>query len=146
MGFRLTLSPRVKFHGWVGAEEKRRLLPGSRGMIFPVRWNEPFGLAIVESLYYGCPVFGTPYGSLPELVLPEYGVLSASAAELAEAVRGASRFDPRACHAYAVDRFGARAMADGYLNVYERVAAGEPLHAEPPRRRVPAPSGLLPFA
>ena len=58
-------------------------------MIFPVRWHEPFGLAIVESLYFGCPVFGTPYGSLPEIVAPDVGVLSARASDLAEAVRGA---------------------------------------------------------
>ena len=145
MGFRLTLSPRVRFFGWVGAEEKRRLLPGSRGMIFPVRWHEPFGLAIVESLYFGCPVFGTPYGSLPEIVAPDVGVLSARASDLAEAVRGAGRFDPRRCHEYAVSRFGSRAMADGYLEAYERVAAGQPLHAQPPRRTQPPESGLLPF-
>ena len=44
------------------------LLNASRGLIFPVRWHEPFGLAVIESLYFGCPVFATPYGALPELV------------------------------------------------------------------------------
>jgi len=145
MGFRLTLSTRVKFHGWVDGEGKRRILPGSRGMISPVRWNEPFGLAMIESLYFGCPVFGTPYGSQREIVGPEVGFLSSSAAELAEAVRGAARFDPRRCHEHAVRNFGLSAMADGYLARYERVVAREPLHAAPPRRTEPAPSGLLPF-
>jgi hypothetical protein len=145
MGFRLTLSPRVRFFGWVNAEEKRRHLSGSKAMIFPVRWHEPFGLAIVESLYFGSPVFGTPYGSLPEIVLPDVGLLSANAVELAEGVRGAVRFDPRRCHEYAVSRFGSRAMADGYLRLYEQVAAGETLHAERPRRRMTGTEGLLPF-
>jgi len=145
MGFRLTLSPRVRFFGWVGMEEKRKILPGSKGMIFPVRWHEPFGLAIVESLYFGSPVFGTPYGSLPEIVLPDVGFLSANAAELADGVRGASRFDRRRCHEYAVSRFGSRAMTDGYEKLYQRVTSGEPLQAEPPRRRVPPAAGLLPF-
>jgi len=145
MGFRLTLSPRVRFFGWVDAEEKRRLLLGSKAMIFPARWHEPFGLAIVESLYYGTPVFGTPYGSLPEIVLPDVGFLSTNAAELAEGVRGASRFDRRRCHEYAVSRFGSRAMADGYLRLYERVAAGEALHAERPSLRTSGTEGLLPF-
>jgi glycosyltransferase involved in cell wall biosynthesis len=114
-------------------------------MISPVRWNEPFGLAMVESLYFGCPVFGTPYGSQREIVGPDVGFLSASSAELAEAVRGAARFDPRRCHEHAVRNFGLPAMADGYLARYERVLAGEPLHATPPRRTEPAPAGLLPF-
>jgi hypothetical protein len=36
-------------------------------------------------------------------------------------------------------------MTDGYLALYERVLAGEMLHAERPRRRVPPGVGLLPF-
>ncbi len=145
MGFRLTLSPRVKFHGWVGEEEKRRILSGSKGLLFPVRWREPFGLAIVESLYFGCPVFGTPYGSLPELVPPDVGFLSADAGELAEAVRGAVRFDRRRCHEHAVTGFGVGTMTDRYLEAYERVRAGEHLHETPPRRVAPPDPGLLPF-
>ncbi len=145
MGFRLTLSQKVRFHGWVGQEQKRRILAGSKGLVYPVRWREPFGLALVESLYFGCPVFGTPYGSLPEIVPPDVGFLSASSEELAEAVRDAARMDPRRCHAHAVARFGVRAMADKYLEAYERVLAGETLHAERPRRIHPPDAGLLPF-
>jgi glycosyltransferase involved in cell wall biosynthesis len=145
MGFRFTLSRRVRFHGWVGADEKRSLLSGSKGLVLPVRWPEPFGLSIVESLFYGCPVFGTPYGSLPELVPPDVGFLSSDAEELAEAVRGSARFDPRRCHDHAVACFGSRAMTDGYLAAYERVLAGEPLHAEPPCRTGPPGIGMLPF-
>ena len=64
-GFRWTLSRSIHFHGMVGGSEKTGLLNASRGMIFPVRWHEPFGLAVIESLYFGCPVFATPYGALP---------------------------------------------------------------------------------
>jgi glycosyltransferase involved in cell wall biosynthesis len=145
MGFRFTLSRRVRFHGWVGAEAKRRLLSGSKGLIMPVRWHEPFGLSIVESLFYGCPVFGTPYGSLPEIVTPDVGFLSSDAEELAEAIRGAARFDARRCHAHAVALYGSRTMTDGYVTAYERVLSGEPLHAVPPRRVGPPANGLLPF-
>ncbi|MEF9931013.1 MAG: glycosyltransferase, partial [Bacteroidales bacterium] len=52
----------------IGGEQKLNILKESKGLIFPVIWNEPFGLAITESLYCGAPVFGTPYGSLPELI------------------------------------------------------------------------------
>lgn len=132
MGFRLTLSPKVRFSGMVGGEEKLRMLAASKGLIFPVRWPEPFGLAITESLYSGCPVFGTPYGSLPELVTSEVGCLCDNAAELADRIRN-SDFDPRKCHLYASDLFNSRVMAAGYLERYERVLNGETLNAEPPR-------------
>lgn len=136
-GFRWTWSRRIHFHGMVGGAPKLQLLNGSRGLIFPVRWHEPFGLAVIESLYFGCPVFATPYGALPELVAPDCGVLSDRAAVLAEAVRSGG-FDPRRCHDQAVTHFGAQAMARGYLHYYERVLAGETLHAQPPTILGPA--------
>jgi glycosyltransferase involved in cell wall biosynthesis len=133
-GLRFTWTPRVRFHGMVGGRVKMGLLNASRGLVFPVLWHEPFGLAVIESLYFGCAVFATPYGALPELVPGDCGVLSTSRAALAEAVRG-SAFAARACHAHAVAHFGADTMAAGYLALYERVAAGEFLHDTPPSLR-----------
>lgn len=142
MGFRLTLDPRVRFMGMVGGARKNHLLNGSRGLLFPVRWHEPFGLAITESLYFGCPVLGTPYGSLPELVPGEVGVLSNRAGDLAEAARHLDRFDRRRCHEWVMDRFTSRHMTDGYLGLYQRLLNGEPLNPVLPRR-VPGPRGML---
>lgn len=133
MGFRLTLSQRIKFYGQVGGEEKNELLRYSKGLIFPVRWDEPFGLAITESLYFGSPVFGTPYGSLPELVNSEVGFLSTSASQLAEAIDESDTFSREKCHAYAMDEFNSKKMAKVYLSKYERVLNGEKLNATPPK-------------
>lgn len=136
MGFRLTLSPRVRFFGMVGGDQKNRLLQGSKGLVFPVRWPEPFGLAITESPYFGSPVFGTPYGSLPELVPPPVGFLSASRDELSGHIREAA-YDRKVCHEYAADLFNARIMAEKYLACYERVLNGETLNPEPPHALKP---------
>ena len=129
-GLRLTLSPSIRFHGMVGGAEKSRLLSASRGLVFPVVWHEPFGLAVIESLYFGCPVFATPYGALPELVPPECGALSSSCSELADMLKSDS-FDRRACHAHAV-HFNALRMAADYVQLYERVLAGEMLNNRSP--------------
>jgi glycosyltransferase involved in cell wall biosynthesis len=130
-GFRFTPWPGIGFNGMVGGERKFRLLNGSRGLIYPVRWTEPFGLVVIESLYFGCPVFSTPYGSLRELVTEDVGVVSTSKAELVEAVK-ANAFDPRRCHDYARGNFSARAMAEGYLQKYEIVVNGGKLHQRRP--------------
>ena len=131
-GFRFTWSRRIEFYGMVGGQEKFRLLNTSNGLIFPVRWHEPFGLAVIESLYFGCPVFATPYGALPELVGPEHGCLSANKAELVSSIQDQS-FDMRACHQHAVKHFNAETMARGYLDKYEQVLAGERLSKNHPR-------------
>ena len=130
-GFRFTWSRSVQFLGMVGGETKFNTLRHSRGLIFPVRWHEPFGLAVIESMYFGCPVFATPYGALPEIVTPECGVLSNQLSTLTEAVRH-PKFDLQACHSRAVDFFNADRMTDDYVAAYQKVMAGEVLNATTP--------------
>lgn len=132
MGIRFTFSPRILFYGMIGGVNKDKLVNSSKGLLFPVRWHEPFGLAIIESLYYGCPVFGTPYGSLPELITPEYGFLSNSSEELAKAMLKVDNYDRMACHEYAKTKFSAIAMAENYLVKYNIVLSGKTLNTESP--------------
>jgi len=132
MGFRLTPDLHVSFKGMVGGDEKFKHLQNSKGLIFPVLWHEPFGLAITESLYYGCPVFGTKYGSLPELITNEVGVTSNSINELAEGLRNVDSFSKKYCHEYAADNFNSMVMTQQYLLLYEKVMNGETLHQQKP--------------
>ncbi|VGO15596.1 hypothetical protein PDESU_04181 [Pontiella desulfatans] len=133
MGFRYTPYPSISFEGMVDNQRKSELMNQSKGLIFPVRWQEPFGLALTESLYFGCPVFGTPYGSLPEIINQDVGFLSTSSSELAAAVSDAGRFSRTACHDYARDVFNANAMTKAYMERYEKVLNGEHLNSEPPQ-------------
>lgn len=133
MGFRFTPDLHVGFHGMVGGEKKLKLMRGSSGLLFPVLWEEPFGIAMVESLLLGAPVFGTPFGSLPEIVTAELGFLSNNIDELADSIRHARRFDPQICREAAADRFGSRIMARRYLALYEKVLNGANLNTSRPR-------------
>ena len=60
-----------------------KIMSKSKDLIFPVLWNEPFGLAIIESSYAGCPLFGPNYGSIPELITEEYGYTNNSMSKIA---------------------------------------------------------------
>lgn len=141
-GVRFSLSSRgfyfhpdlhLRFHGMVGGEQKNQLVRNSQGLIFPVRWHEPFGLAIIESLYLGTPVFATPYGAIPEIITrPDIGLLSTSYTELAEAVRNIKNYDREACHHYAKTSFDHLTMAAAYQRCYDKVLAGEVLNSSVP--------------
>jgi glycosyltransferase involved in cell wall biosynthesis len=113
----------VRYHGMVGDREKREVLRNARGLLFPVRWHEPFGVALTEALASGCPVFGTPYGSLPEIVTPAVGVLSANGDELLAGMRRAmaGEYSPAVCRERVSQGFTAQQMAERYLDYYSQV-------------------------
>jgi len=136
MGIRITLSWKSRFYGMLGGEDKLNVMRNSKGLIFPVRWNEPFGLAIIESLYFGCPVFATPYGSLPELVNAQCGYLSSSKGDLVKAVKNAHQYSKKYCHEYASDLFNAKKMALSYLEKYEQVLNGKTLNVSKPKLKM----------
>ncbi|MEG1934769.1 MAG: glycosyltransferase [Rikenellaceae bacterium] len=144
MGFRLTLSQHVHFNGMVDEKKKSIILPRSKGLIFPVRWHEPFGLALIESLYFGCPVFGTPYGSLPEIVGEQYGFLSSSKRKLAQYIND-HRYNPNECHEYALNNFDSKTMASRYTTLYERVISGEHLNQTIPTLKDVPSDKFLPW-
>ncbi|OOR87898.1 glucosyl transferase [Moraxella caviae] len=128
------LSPNIGFNGMVGGVAKDNLIKNSKGLIFPVLWHEPFGLAIIESMYLGCPVFASPFGSLPDIISHDgLGVLSDSYSELAEAVKQVDKYDRRVCHEHAKTHFGHEAMGRAYQKCYERVIAGETLNPTRPK-------------
>lgn len=144
MGIRFTFTPKARFFGLVDNQTKKKFLPHSKGLLFPVLWNEPFGLAIIESLYFGSPVFGTPYGALPELVIPEVGFLSNRSQELKQAMLDWQKFDPKICHQYAKEHFNSQQMTHAYVEKYTRVLDREPLNVIKPKL-VEVPPKYLPW-
>ena len=145
MGFRFTISTRINFYGMVGGNKKFSLLNDSKGLLFPVRWHEPFGLAITESLYFGCPVFGTPYGSLPEIVKSEVGFLSTKSIELKDTIENKNNFSAKICHEYAVENFNSKKMALAYLEKYTVVLNGDTLNEDNPKLLQILTERFLPF-
>jgi glycosyltransferase involved in cell wall biosynthesis len=134
---------RVRWLGSVGAAERTALLRGARAALFPVRWEEPGGTAVVEALACGTPVLALRRGCLPELV--EHGVtgfLADTEEELAGYARRVGELDRAACRRAAEERFSAGAMAERYLELYAEVMRRAPRTRPAARgaraRRVPA--------
>lgn len=128
--FKHLFNSKIVFHGMLGDNEKMRVIEKSKGLVFPVNWHEPFGLAIIESLYGGCAIFGTSHGSLPELVTETTGFLGTTVEEIAAAMKDFN-YAPKICHEYAVDNFNSMRMAEDYLKLYEKVLNGEQLNNKP---------------
>lgn len=138
------IHPRIKYLGMVDNSIKMKVIERSKGLVFPVRWHEPFGLAIIESMYAGAPVFGSCYGSLPELITKKVGVVAKSKRELIEKMRNAN-FSPIDCHQYAKGYFSSEVMAENYLTIYKRVLDLGELHSMNPTLINELDNDLMPF-
>ncbi|GBD24928.1 Phosphatidyl-myo-inositol mannosyltransferase [bacterium HR30] len=124
-GWWTSLRCRAEFLGEVDGREKAELLANARALLFPIRWPEPFGLAVIEALVSGTPVITAPLGAMPEIVTPEVGFLCASPEEFRDAIRGVGELSSYACRQRVLEHFTHRHMARGYLEQYQRVLAGE---------------------
>ena len=109
----------------VGAE-KARLMAKAKAEIFPIQWEEPFGLAMVEAMVSGTPVLATTRGSAVELVEPGItGWLAEDLDGLVESYARLDEIDLQRCSQRAAERFGLEQMGDGYLSVYEAARLGQ---------------------
>lgn len=142
------LSRYIHNHGIVGGEEKLNLIRQSDALLFPVRWHEPFGIAVIEAMSQGLPVIGSPYGSLPELISKESGFIAHNYDELQNFVKEnhSGSFDPYSIRQYAEARFGISMYTEKYLELYKKVIRGEKLNSSPPTYQLlQRAEELLPF-
>jgi glycosyltransferase involved in cell wall biosynthesis len=117
----------IIYEGEVGGERKRELLGGARLLLFPIQWEEPFGLVMTEALACGTPVVASAMGSAPEIVADgEVGVIVEPGKweEMVEAIKEGGRLDeidPYYCRQYVQEQFGVEAMIDGYEAAFEKI-------------------------
>lgn len=113
------LGPGVEYLGEVHPDERNRLLRDARALVNPIRWPEPFGLVMAESLACGTPVVGYPSGAAPEII--DDGVTGFLVRDVDEAVAALGRLDELDrgdCRAAVEQRFSAKRMVNDYLALY----------------------------
>jgi glycosyltransferase involved in cell wall biosynthesis len=115
----------IDFIGEVDLKAKNELLAGAIALLFPIQWNEPFGLVMIEAMACGAPVLALPGGSVPEVVREGIsGHIRNSVEELTACVRDL-KFDPQAVREYVVENFSVEVMTGKYLELYEEILGGE---------------------
>jgi glycosyltransferase involved in cell wall biosynthesis len=118
------LGPDATYVGEADATAKRELCAGAAALLFPICWEEPFGLVMIEAMACGAPVIALRRGSVPEIV--DHGVTGFvldRPEQLVPAIAEAATIDRAACRRHVERHFDLPVMADGYERVFRAVVA-----------------------
>lgn len=117
-------NPRITYSGNMAGPRKMKFISEAKALLFPIQWEEPFGMAVIEALACGTPVVAMRRGAMPEII--EHGVngfLADSEEEFAEYMQRVDEIDPADCRMSVKQRFSAEVMAQSYIDRYREVIA-----------------------
>jgi glycosyltransferase involved in cell wall biosynthesis len=115
-------NPCIKWVGNVDGDEKRTLLAGARALLMPVRWEEPFGMAVIEALASGTPVVAMRRGAMPVIIQDGHnGFLADDEQQFKERLLQVGEIEPENCRRSVERWFSAADMAARYVRLYEQV-------------------------
>jgi len=115
----------VAYIGAVNETQKREFLSRASVFLFPIQWEEPFGIVMIEAMACGVPVVARNMGSVSEVVDPgKTGFYADSVDEMPRLVMKARELDRKVVRACARERFSRTRMVTEYLRVYQALVTG----------------------
>jgi glycosyltransferase involved in cell wall biosynthesis len=109
----------VEYVGLADLAAKNELLGNSLAMLFPILWNEPFGLVMVEAMACGTPVLALRGGSVPEIVRDGIsGYVCRSVSQLAKRAMDL-HIEADVIRQYVEENFSLQRMVARYQELYK---------------------------
>jgi glycosyltransferase involved in cell wall biosynthesis len=110
--------------GEVSHERKLELLAGAAALLFPIRWNEPFGMVMLEAMACGTPVLAFPEGAAPEVVDDgRTGFLCDDDGSMVDAIGHIGDLDRRDCRLAVEGYFSTNRMVSEHIELFESMLA-----------------------
>ena len=111
--------PLIKFVGPVDDRQKLEYLQQAEALLFPIKWEEPFGIVMVEAMACGVPVIGFDRGAVPEVVIDgTTGFVVKDVDEMIDAVNKIDIIDRKMVRDHCVKNFSTRQIASQYLDLF----------------------------
>ena len=111
--------PRITYSGNMSGKRKMKFISHAKALLFPIEWEEPFGMAVIEALACGTPVIAMNHGAMSEII--EHGVngfLANDEHEFEEYMRRINEINPEDCRRTVAEKFSSDVMAKAYLARY----------------------------
>lgn len=117
------LGGKIKYVGVVNRNQLYKYFQKAKATLFPIRWEEPFGMVMAESMACGTPVIAFNRGSAPEVVKDgKTGFIVENPEEMARAIRKIDFIKRRDCRRRVEKYFSEKRMAEKYEKLFLRLA------------------------
>jgi glycosyltransferase involved in cell wall biosynthesis len=117
-------NPLFKYAGPVDDAAKNQLLGGAAALLFPIEWEEPFGIVMAEALACGTPILGFARGAVPEVIRNGVtGFISRSLDEMTLHVSRIADLDRNECRKDAETRFSDNVIVRQYRELYQEIVS-----------------------
>lgn len=117
-------NPLIEYVGPVNDQQKKELLQKAKAFLFPIQWEEPFGIVMAEAMACGVPVIGFRRGSVPEVVKDGVnGFIVENVEEMIDAVKRIDEINRDSVREDCEKRFSLQVISEQYLDLFKRILA-----------------------
>ena len=117
------LNRKIKYVGELTEAQLSDFYGPAKALLYPIEWEEPFGLVVVESMACGTPVIAYRRGSMLELI--ENGktgfVVDSNLNKLTKAMKEIDQIDRALVRKEIEQRFSKERMVDDYEKAYYKL-------------------------
>ncbi len=105
----------IQYFGEIPFHQKLKLYQEAKAFIFPINWEEPFGMVMIEAMSCGTPVVAFNRGAVPEVVKDGLtGFVVNTEEEMVDAIKKVENLDRRQCRLHVEKNFTIQIMIDRY--------------------------------
>lgn len=118
------LGRKIKCLGAVPRSQLYKYFQNAKATLFPIQWEEPFGMVMTESMACGTPVIAFNRGSVPEVVRNgKTGFIVKNVLEMAEAIKKINSISRKDCRKHVEKYFSNEHMVEGYEKLFFKISA-----------------------
>jgi glycosyltransferase involved in cell wall biosynthesis len=112
------LDESVIYGGFLERKQLAQEYGMAKALLVPIKWEEPFGLVLIEAMACGTPVIAFRRGSVPEVIVDgKTGFIVDTVEEMAEAIKKIDTIDRQACRDHVLEKFSNQRMVEKYETV-----------------------------